>query len=226
MSPNRVAYAGMCHRTKTHIEYISVLQYFNTVPRKGQYKPKFNFLKTVTLFRKTLYAVSPHETDHCSTNMRLKKCISPLKQQKPTRYNIFVGFIYHNFDALLLFFTFPYDTCSVGPVGPVGPVAPVTLKPMGPWGPVAPVAPVAPVGPVTPVAPVAPVTLIPMGPVAPVAPVGPMGPCGPCGPVGPVMLKPCGPCGPGTPCGPRAPWIPLGPCAPAGPWGPCGPCGP
>lgn len=223
MSPNRVAYAGMCHRTKIHIEYISVLQYFNTVPRKGQYKPKFNFLKTVTLFRKTLYAVSPHETDHCNKNMRLKKCISPLKQQKPTRYNIFVGFIYHNFDALLLFFTFPYDTCSVGPVGPV---APVTLKPIGPWGPVAPVAPVAPVGPVTPVAPVAPVTLIPMGPVAPVAPVGPMGPCGPWGPVGPVMLKPCGPCGPGTPCGPRAPWIPLGPCAPAGPWGPCGPCGP
>ena len=46
-------------------------------------------------------------------------------------------------------FSFPYVTCSVGPVAPVGPVGPVT-----PVGPVAPVAPVGPVGPVGPVAPV------------------------------------------------------------------------
>ena len=56
-------------------------------------------------------------------------------------------------------FSFPYVTCSVGPVGPVAPVAPV-----------APVTPVAPVGPVAPVTPAGPVT--PVGPVAPVAPVG------------------------------------------------------
>lgn len=40
-------------------------------------------------------------------------------------------------------FSFPYITCSVGPVAPVVPVTPV--------GPVAPVAPVAPLGPVGPV---------------------------------------------------------------------------